>query len=93
MSAFRKRRLLSPAKRKPKSFSDRDRDDRRAERMILRRDRQHDMFAMCGFRYYSSSPADRERGTYWKTCARCGQPLTYYKSIREAEKRSRVCET
>lgn len=49
-----------------------DKMRRRLHREIAARQKRHDMVALCGVNFYSSSPRDRERGNHWTHCARCG---------------------
>ena len=52
-------------------------NDWRRRMAAKHRERTSDMHAQCGIRWFASSPRDRERGTYWKTCPDCGQLLHY----------------
>jgi hypothetical protein len=64
---------------------------RRIHREIDRREKQPDQVALCGIRYYSCSPRDRARGSFWRTCVGCGKPLQYHNSYEEADRNRHEC--
>ena len=68
-----------------------DKDSRRSMRDAIARTKRADSYALCGISYYSVSPFDRDRGNFWRTCARCGKPLHYYPTYEEADANRREC--
>jgi hypothetical protein len=64
---------------------------RRLNMDAIARSKRHDSYALCGINYYSVSPHERDRGTYWRTCAHCGKPLQYYVTYEEAQANRRKC--
>ncbi len=94
MSSPHKRRFRKAEKqpKRTRSGSLAERQAKRVSRFIQHREKRPDMFALCGILYYSSSPADRARGTCWRTCAKCGKQLKYYPTMEEAEAHNAPCE-
>lgn len=93
--------LATQAAAKAAAKADREaaREKQKIEKSARRRERQRkaeagraDMFALCGIRFYSCSPRDRDVGNYWKTCHGCGQPLQYHSSYEQAETHQRECK-
>ena len=74
-----------------KGESDLDKAIRRLKIDAKARSKKADRYALCGNCYYSVSPYERELGVYWRTCARCGNPLQYYPTYEEAQLNRRAC--
>ena len=86
---------LSPPDSNPKAAAKRqaeqDKIRRRLHRELDARQKRHDMVALCGVNFYSSSPRDRDRGNHWTHCASCGKPLRYFGTYEEALATLREC--
>jgi hypothetical protein len=83
---------LSPSdKAAAKRKAEQDKIRRRLHRELAARQKRHDMVALCGVNFYSSSPRDRHRGNHWTHCASCGKPLRYFDTYEEARASLREC--
>ena len=79
------------AKAEAKRKAELDKIGRRAIREMERRRKIPDQVALCGTRFYSRSPHNRDTGCHWHTCVGCGQPLRYYDTYEEAQANNREC--
>jgi hypothetical protein len=71
------RALAKIARDKAKAEEEMAKAARRREREHKAKMKAPAEHAQCGIRWYSRSLADIARGSYWRTCHACGQPLIY----------------
>lgn len=81
--------LLQAARDKIKAEKQSRADDWRRRTAQARTYKTPDEHAQCGINWYCRSQKDRDSGTYWHNCHRCGQKLIY---TSERNAKPQVCK-
>jgi hypothetical protein len=81
--------LLQAAREKIKAEKVSRADDWRRRMAANRKYSTPDEHAQCGINWFCRSPKERDNGTYWHNCHRCGQKLIY---TSERNSKPQVCK-